>query len=434
MYDLGLGWRLPEYIGEFLKYRRFCIAVHWSLSGECAQEAGVPQGSILPVTLFAIKINSLVMVIPPKIHSSPFVGDVQVAYSDYDIQKVLKRLQHTVNRMSAWANTNAFKFSIARTRCIVFHPKQNYPLALTLHMNGHLLPVRSLMKFHGLYGDPQLTWKLHISKLKTACNTSFSKLRMHSLWHSLVTSLATPFTKATINFHLIFREYVYTEYQEYSQLYTGGSKDDEGVGAAAVFGLDIQRATPISVASVYTAEMHALMMACNLIAYHQRDNNKYFICTDSLSAAQGLWTMDPRNHFMHRLQVRVHHLLLRGLVITILWTPSHMGIPRNKLGDQAAKSASSDILEFIYCRYTDWMPYIKRAIYTRWRKRWHCGNRHMSPIRNSPGSRRKLVVTREEVLINSLRVGHEPYALVYYGACASATTSLPLVLRDNSKH
>ena len=141
MYDLGLRGRLPEYIGEFLKNRRFCVAVHWSLSEEYTQEAGVPQGSILSVTLFAIKMNSLVKVIPPEIHSSLFVDDVQIAYSDYNMQNVLKRLQPTVNRMYAWANANGFIFSIAKTHCIVFHPKPNYPLAPTLNMNGHLIPV-----------------------------------------------------------------------------------------------------------------------------------------------------------------------------------------------------------------------------------------------------------------------------------------------------
>ena len=209
------------------------------------------------------------------------------------------------------------------------------------------------------------------------------------------TSLATPFTKTTVNFHLIFREYVYTEYQGYSQLYTDGSKNDNGVGAAAVFGLVRRRAT------------HALMVVCNLIADHQRDDSKYLECTDSLSVAQGLLSVDQRNHFMHRVQVRLHHLLTRGIVIVVLWTPSHMGIPGNELADQAAKSASSGVPEFICCPYTDWTPYIKRAIYARWEERWNFGDRHLLRIRSSLGGWRKLQVTRREgVIINRLRISH----------------------------
>ena len=136
IYNLGLRCRLSEYVCEFLRDRRFCVAVNWDKSREYVQEAGVPQGSILCVTLFAIKINTLVKVIPPEIHSSLFVDDVQIAYSDYDMRRVLAHLQPTVDRMYVWANTNGFQFSNAKTHCIVFHPKPNYPLKPTLQMNG----------------------------------------------------------------------------------------------------------------------------------------------------------------------------------------------------------------------------------------------------------------------------------------------------------
>ena len=77
-------------IGGFLKDMRFCVAVHMDLSEKYAQEAGVPQGSILSISLFAIKINSLVNVILPGIYSSLFVEDVQIAYSDYNSKRFLK--------------------------------------------------------------------------------------------------------------------------------------------------------------------------------------------------------------------------------------------------------------------------------------------------------------------------------------------------------
>jgi potassium voltage-gated channel Eag-related subfamily H protein 8 len=67
MHALGLRGTLPLYIGEFLRDRRFRVSIDWNLSEEHSQEAGVPQGSILSVTLFAIKINSLARTVPPEI-------------------------------------------------------------------------------------------------------------------------------------------------------------------------------------------------------------------------------------------------------------------------------------------------------------------------------------------------------------------------------
>ena len=52
LHDIGLKGRLPMYIKEFLKGRTFKVNVNNSLSETYNQEAGVPQGNILSVTLF----------------------------------------------------------------------------------------------------------------------------------------------------------------------------------------------------------------------------------------------------------------------------------------------------------------------------------------------------------------------------------------------
>ena len=78
MHALGLRGLLPLFVREFLKERKFRVLVGSDLSEEKAQIAGIPQGCILSVTLFAIKINSISSIIPQEIHHSLFVDDVQV--------------------------------------------------------------------------------------------------------------------------------------------------------------------------------------------------------------------------------------------------------------------------------------------------------------------------------------------------------------------
>ena len=92
LFTLGLRGLLPRYIQKFLQERRFKVSVNGELSEECVQEAGVSQGSILSVTLFAIKINSLAEIIPNHIHASLFVDDVQIAFSGYSMHDVLEYL------------------------------------------------------------------------------------------------------------------------------------------------------------------------------------------------------------------------------------------------------------------------------------------------------------------------------------------------------
>ena len=60
LFDFGLRGRMPHFISNFLHDRQFKVRVGSTLSGFFDQEMGVPQGSILSVTLFSIKINSLI--------------------------------------------------------------------------------------------------------------------------------------------------------------------------------------------------------------------------------------------------------------------------------------------------------------------------------------------------------------------------------------
>jgi hypothetical protein len=56
----GLRGRLPTIICNFLANRKFRVKSGANLSDTYNQEMGVPQGSILSVVLFVLKINSIV--------------------------------------------------------------------------------------------------------------------------------------------------------------------------------------------------------------------------------------------------------------------------------------------------------------------------------------------------------------------------------------
>ena len=73
------------------------------------QEMGVPQGSILSVTLFGLKINSIVKAISPGVECSLYVDDFLICYrSKYII--IERHIQRCLNKLSVWADTNGFKF------------------------------------------------------------------------------------------------------------------------------------------------------------------------------------------------------------------------------------------------------------------------------------------------------------------------------------
>ena len=58
-HDLGLKGRLPHFISGFLLNWKFKIRIGSTFLRVKNQEEGVPQGNVLSVTLFSIKINSI---------------------------------------------------------------------------------------------------------------------------------------------------------------------------------------------------------------------------------------------------------------------------------------------------------------------------------------------------------------------------------------
>ena len=73
--NIGLKGRLPTFIKKnFLNDRKFQVRIGTTLS-ELQVKMGVPQGSILSVTLFDIKINSIVKCLNLGVEGSLYVDD-----------------------------------------------------------------------------------------------------------------------------------------------------------------------------------------------------------------------------------------------------------------------------------------------------------------------------------------------------------------------
>ena len=94
LHGFGLRGCLREFINDILKDRYFKIWVGSTFSDSHPQEMGVPQGSILWVTLFLVKINSIAQCLKPGVDCSLYVDDFQICY---------RSSQHEYHSMSAAA-------------------------------------------------------------------------------------------------------------------------------------------------------------------------------------------------------------------------------------------------------------------------------------------------------------------------------------------
>ena len=180
LYDFGLRGYLPIFIEKFLNDRTFQVRVGSTLSDYFDQEMGVPQGSILSVTLFSIKINSIVKNLTQNTEGALYVDDLQICFSGKHMRSIERQLQMCLNNLENWANENGFKFSTSKTVCVHFCKQREPHLDPDLRLYGESIPVVTQVKFLGVIFDSKLTFEPHIGQLKLKCQNALKSLRVVS--------------------------------------------------------------------------------------------------------------------------------------------------------------------------------------------------------------------------------------------------------------
>ena len=168
LFQIGLRGSLPKSIASFLNTRSFRVKVGNVFSQEHPQENGVPQGAVLSVLLFALKINSIIEDLPisERFTCSLFVDDLQIGFRHPDLNTIKNTLQTVLNKLNAWTLTNGFKFSSSKTQVVHFSKLRGIHLPPTLKLGGETLQYSNCAKFLGLHFDSKLSWNIHINKLK----------------------------------------------------------------------------------------------------------------------------------------------------------------------------------------------------------------------------------------------------------------------------
>ena len=166
LHDLGFRGRLPEFILNFLGDRAFRVRVGSTLSDLHEQEMGVPQGSILSVTLFSIKINAIVKTIQKGVSPSLYVDDYNICYRAKRMATIERHLQLSLNKLHTWSLENGFKFSKSKTVCMHFCRLRTLHLDPVLTLGGEPILVVKETRFLGMLFDSILNFLPHIKALK----------------------------------------------------------------------------------------------------------------------------------------------------------------------------------------------------------------------------------------------------------------------------
>lgn len=87
----------------------------------------------------------------------------------------MAKMQRELQKVEGWALKWGFRFSVSKTKWIVFtHKTINCQLSLKLYGNDI---ERVGFKYLGIWFDERLTWKIHIGKMTEKCKKVLNILR-----------------------------------------------------------------------------------------------------------------------------------------------------------------------------------------------------------------------------------------------------------------
>ena len=189
LHEAGLRGRLPDFISKFLNERSFRVRVGLCFSDLYDQEMGVPQGAILSVALFILKINSIIKCLPVGVRGSLYVDDFCICFRSKSLIAIERQIQRCLNGIQKWADENGFQFSKSKTVCMHFSQLRSANAEPDLKLYGASIPVVNEFKLTnkqilGVIFDKKLTFKQHIRYLKDRCFKALNLLRViaHKDW------------------------------------------------------------------------------------------------------------------------------------------------------------------------------------------------------------------------------------------------------------
>ena len=143
------------------------IVANQTSSSSLPVSCGVPQGSILGPLLFLIYINDMVSV-SDLLFYVLFADDSNVFLSGKNIDQVITDINGALVGLVEWLNTNKLTLNVKKTHFMVFNtPRSNIPINNHVIINGQTIDRVESTRFLGVLLDSKLTFKHHISHIRS---------------------------------------------------------------------------------------------------------------------------------------------------------------------------------------------------------------------------------------------------------------------------
>lgn len=180
----GIKGNIAKFVNNFIKERYINVRVRGSLSERYMLANGVPQGSVLSVTLFLLIINELQTKIKPPAIVSMYADDCNICITGKHLSSIAVIAQNILDTILAFSTEVGLKFSKTKSTFIIFSRKRSTEKTLSLNLGEHKINQCKTLKVLGLTLDERLSWIPHIKNLKVECTKRLNLMKIisHSAW------------------------------------------------------------------------------------------------------------------------------------------------------------------------------------------------------------------------------------------------------------
>ena len=175
---------LVDFLGSFLLNRSATLLID-NVSQCVTVPRGVPQGSSLSPTLFAIYINSLADQIQAPTQLLMYADDCLLFQEIGRHPSDALPLQNALHKVAQWGTHWDLSFNAAKTQlCRFSRLRKTHPIAL--QQGSSIIEEKPMLKYLGLDIDAAWTFIGHLKSKKIICQRRLAQIRRlsHSLWGS----------------------------------------------------------------------------------------------------------------------------------------------------------------------------------------------------------------------------------------------------------